>query len=95
MPPLGTEDGKTDSGTENGTENGMHCHQCVNGEMAMLDEARLAKATPERRPADAQGSGGSSAVPPVLLQDLAEEFDLVDESGKRPPRYAQRAGSKA
>lgn len=29
------------------------------------------------------------------VEDLAEEFDLVDESGKRPPRYAQRAGSKA
>ncbi len=24
------------------------------------------------------------------VEDLAEEFDLVDEHGKRPPRYAQR-----
>ena len=29
------------------------------------------------------------------VEDLAEEFDLVDESGKRPPRYAQREASKA
>jgi len=24
------------------------------------------------------------------VEDLAEEFDLVDEAGKRPPRYARR-----
>ena len=27
------------------------------------------------------------------VEDLAEEFDIVDEHGKRPPRYAQRDAS--
>ena len=27
------------------------------------------------------------------VEDLAEEFDLVDEHGKRPPRYEQRANT--
>jgi NAD(P)-dependent dehydrogenase (short-subunit alcohol dehydrogenase family) len=27
------------------------------------------------------------------VEDLAEEFDIVDEQGKRPPRYQQRAQS--
>ena len=29
------------------------------------------------------------------VEDLAEEFDILDEHGKRPPGYAQRPGSKA
>ena len=29
------------------------------------------------------------------VEDLAEEFDITEEDGSRPPRYAQRAGSKA
>ncbi len=29
------------------------------------------------------------------VEDLAEEFDVYEADGSRPPRYAQRAGSKA
>ena len=29
------------------------------------------------------------------VEDLAEEFDITEEDGSRPPRYAQRVGSKA
>ena len=29
------------------------------------------------------------------VEDLAEEFDIFDENGNRPPRYEQRASSKA
>lgn len=29
------------------------------------------------------------------VEDLAEEFDITEADGSRPPRYAQRAGSKA
>ena len=28
------------------------------------------------------------------VEDLAEEFDLTDEHGNRPPRYAQREATK-
>ena len=29
------------------------------------------------------------------VEDLSEEFDILDENGKRPPRYAQRESSKS
>ena len=29
------------------------------------------------------------------VEDLAEEFDITEEDGSRPPRYAQRVGAKA
>ena len=29
------------------------------------------------------------------VEDLGEEFDILDENGKRPPGYAQRETSKA
>jgi dehydrogenase/reductase SDR family protein 1 len=29
------------------------------------------------------------------VEDLGEEFDILDENGKRPPGYAQREGSRA